>query len=292
MWNSGLILGPLLGMWVFPEKQAALGPGGRTLVNAGFLAAAVLAAGLLVCLALWRPAVTGAAQGRREADSDGPADPLRLRAFWLMAFIGNFMCYVVIGVLRHLYEELATHQWADVQAAAARHHALLAAMAAAGVLTYAVLYFAHRWHYRLVRHLAWQAALTGGLLLVALTGSVAWSAVGFIAIGCGTAFVYSGSLFYSVEGRDETTHMAGWHEAVLGAGSVVGLFLAGHAPKLLEAFGVAQPYWLIRSPYVTAAGLFAVGILVQLGVYAHHARRFTAPGPADRGARQPGPPPP
>ena len=274
MWNCGLVLGPLLGMLVYPEREAVQGPDGRVLVNAAFRTASGLAAGLWVCLAVWRPRVPEADEVRRGLEREGGRDPVRLRAFWLMAFVANFMAYVVIGVLRHLYEKLASYQWADEQAAAERHHMLLVIMAVAAVLTYVVLFVAHRWHYRLKRHVAWQAAVAAGLLLVALTGSVAWSAVGFVVIGAGTAFVYSGSLFYSIEGHDTTTHMAGWHEAVLGSGSLAGLLLTGHVPKLLEALGVESPYWLVRSPYLAAAALLGVGILVQLAIYAHHARRF------------------
>lgn len=286
MWTSGLIVGPLLGMLVYPEEQAARGPDGPALVNVAFYTAAGLAAGLVVCLALWRSHVPHADEVRSHVEREARRDPVRLRAFWLMAFIANFMSYIVLGVLRHLYEELASDQWGADQAAAARHHGLLAILSAASVVTYAVLYFAHRWHYRLKRHILWQVAMAGGLLLVTLTDSVAWSAVGFVVIGCGTAFVYSGSLFYSIEGKDETSHMAGWHEAVLGLGSLSGLLLTGHVPKLLTWLKVTgDSHWLIRSPYLAATVLFGVGIVVQLAVYARHARRFApadASAPAER----------
>lgn len=276
MWNSGLILGPLLGMLVYPRLEAVAGADGRALVNVAFYTASGLGVGLVVCLALWRPTVPDADEVREHLEREGGRDPARLHAFWLMAFVANFMAYIVIGVLRHLYEDLASHLWAAEQAATWRHHALLTTMATASVLTYIVLCFAHRWHYRLKRHLAWQILLAGGLLLVALADDVMWAGVGFVVIGAGTAFVYSGSLFYSIEGKDTRTHMAGWHEAVLGLGSLSGLLLAGHVPGLLSRLGVTDGDVLVRSPYVAAVVLFGIGILVQLWIYAHHARRFSS----------------
>ena len=210
---------------------------------------------------------------RRGLESEGRRDPVRLRAFWLMAFVANFMAYVVIGVLRHLYEKLASAQWADAGTASGRHHTLLVIMAVSSVATYAVLVFAHRWHYRLKRHLAWQVALAGGLLLVSLTGDVVWAAVGFVVVGAATAFVYSGSLFYSIEGTDEHTHMAGWHEAVLGFGSMCGLLLSGYVPTVLGWLDISDREWSIRSPYLAAVAMFAVGIVIQLAIYISRHRR-------------------
>jgi MFS family permease len=277
MWTLGLLVGPLLGMWIYPEEAEARGPDGRQLVNLAFYTASILAAGMLACLAAWRPRVPPAAEVQHHLRQDGGRDPVQLRAFWLMAFVANFMCYVVLGVVRHLYENLASHQWADQQEASARLHALLAIMAAAGAITYGVLYFAHRWHYRLKRHLAWQAILAGGLLLVALAGAdLVRSVVGFIIIGIGTSFIYSASLFYSMEGKDQSSHMAGWHEAVLAAGSLFGLLLTGHVPELLALCGVTDEDVLVRSPYVAAVVIFAIGIVVQWAIHAAHRPRFAA----------------
>lgn len=280
MWTCGLLVGPLLGMLIYPEEKEARGPGGRDLINVAFHTASLLAVGMVLGLLAWRPRVPNAAEVQLHLQGDGGRDPVRLRTFWLMAFVANFMCFVVLGVVRHLYENLAAHQWAGQQEASRRLHALLAIMAAAGAVTYAVLYFAHRWHYRLKRHLFWQVALAGGLLLVALAGAdLLWSVVGFIIIGVGASFIYSASLFYSMEGKDETSHMAGWHEAVLAGGSLFGLLLTGHVPDLLSALGVENEYWQVRSPYLAAAVIFALGIAVQWAIHAAHRRRFAPQSP-------------
>jgi MFS family permease len=110
-------------------------------------------------------------------------------------------------------------------------------------------------------------ALAGALVLVALTGSFFWSAVAFAIIGVAVAFVYSGSLFYSIEGTQASTHKAGWHEGIIGLGVACGLMLTGHMPWLLSLVGVADRPWQMRSPYVLTAALVLVGVLVQLAVY-------------------------
>ena len=207
------------------------------------------------------------------APLDGAPDPVTLRAFLMMSYVANLMCYVVLGVLRQLYEALADFQWHG-RGAAQIHSWLLVLLAGASCTTYAVLYFAHRWPYRLKRYVLYQAIMVCGLVLIATTGSVPLVAGGFALVGVATSFFYSGSLFYSIEGRAESKHMAGWHEMIIGMGNLGGLLLAGNVPTLLRSMGMTSNEWLIRSPYLVVAGLFAAGGALQLAIYAWHRRRF------------------
>ncbi len=273
MWCAGATFGPFLGSFIYPSDLVAAGPDGRAAINLVFYAAAALALGTLLFLLLWRSAQPAAAEVRRHIAAETPRDPARLRAFLLMAYVGNFMCYVVIAVLRNLYQKLASQQWAD-QEPARKDFVLLTALGLASTLMFLAMFFAHRWPYRLKRHIFAQLALVAAVAVVALTGSFWVSVAAFLVIGVASSFIYSGSLFYSIEGTTESSHMAGWHECVLGLGGVCGLLFSGFSPSLLRHLGVESDYWLVRTPYLVAAGIFALGIVVQLAIYQRHRPQF------------------
>jgi MFS family permease len=275
MWCAGTVLGPLFCLWFYPKEPAALGEGGRAAINTLFYISAALAGAMALFLIPWRSRAPQPAEAAAHEGDDGPCDPVRLRTFRLMSYMANFMCYVVLAVLRQLFEALANEQWAG-QDPVARHCWLLVLLAAPSTAAFVVMYYAHRWSYRLKRHLAAQGLLAAAMVLVALSGNVYWLAVSFVVIGVTTSLIYSGSLFYSVEGQSASSHMAGWHEAVLGAGGACGLLLSGQIPWLLARLGVESQYWLMRSPYLLAAGVFVLGILLQLAVYARFASGFRA----------------
>jgi len=273
MWCAGATFGPFLGSLIYPSELSAALPDGRAAINLVFYAAAALALGTLVCLLLWRNEPPCDAEVRRHIAAETPRDPARLRAFLLMAYVGNFMCYVVIAVLRNLYQRLASQQWAGQQPAR-KDFVLLTALGLASTLMFLAMFFAHRWPYRLKRLVFSQVALVAAVAVVALTGNFWVSLAAFLVIGVASSFIYSGSLFYSIEGTTEESHMAGWHEAVLGLGGVCGLLFSGFSPSLLRLLNVESDYWLVRTPYLVAAGIFALGIVVQLVIYQKHRPQF------------------
>ena len=324
MWCLGTLAGPLLSRWVYPVESVVGSAGGRQAVNAAFYWSSAMAVGVAVLMALWRTRIPpagevhaehlseagracnllhaeSAAESRprvqqvsspNDAPDEPPRDPARLRAFLLMSYVANLMCYVVLGVLRQLYEALANHQWKGREAAHI-HAWMLVLLAGASCAMFAVLYFAHRWPYRIKRYVFWQAVMVCGLMAIATTGNIPLVAAGFILVGVATSFFYSGSLFYSIEGRAESKHMAGWHEMIIGLGNLAGLLLAGNVPALLGKMGVRDEEWLIRSPYLVVAGLFAAGAAVQLAIYARHRPRFAAEHDQVHDPGNPaGPPPP
>lgn len=273
MWCFGTLVGPLLAGLIYPDESAIRSPGGRAAVNVAYFWSAGLAVGVVALLLLWRVRIPAGQETLSADHREAPPDPVKLRAFLLMSYVANLFCYIVLAVLRQLYEALADYQWKGRDPARI-HSLLLVLLAGASCATFAALYFAHRWPYRIRRYVFWQAVMVGGLVLLATTASVPVAAAGFITVGVATSFFYSGSLFYSVEGRDESKHMAGWHEMIIGLGNLGGLLLAGSVPSLLRAAGIAEEKWLNRSPYLLAAALFAVGAAVQIGIYAWHRKGF------------------
>jgi len=277
MWCAGTVLGPFLGRFLYPSEAIAAGAGGREAINLAYYASAAVGLVALILLALWRPRLPGAEEVAAHRASEAAHDPAQLRAFLWMAYVANFMCYLILGVLRNLYEALARYQWAGREPEKICF-GLLVLLAASGTVTFLAMFFMHRWSYRLKRHIFVQVLTAAALAVVALSGSVLWAVVGFLVIGACTSFIYSGSLFYSIEGRDESSHMAGWHEAVLGAGSGIGLLVSGFMPWALGALDVADSYWRMRSPYLVAVVVFMIGIVVQLVIYRRHRPQFAVNG--------------
>lgn len=271
MWCAGTALGPLVGGWIYPN-QKALAAGGADIFLPAFIASAVMGLLTAVLLAVWRPHVPQQDEVRRHAAAESPHCPARLKAFMGMSFLANFVAYVVLGNMRQVYEGLAKFQWGEN--APQWHSWLLVLLAGASTLMFTFLFLAHRWAYRLKRLLFWQLAMAGGLLAAALLADPLLAAAGFLLIGIATSFVYSGSLFYSVEGKTETTHMAGWHEAFIGLGSLVGILVMGHAPDMAAALGIGNEVWQLRSPYLLAAGLVTCGMTAQLLIYLRHRPDF------------------
>ena len=272
MWCAGTLVGPLIGTQLYPSEVTMAGPHGREAINAVFWTGAALSVGVLVCTVLWRSRPPRAEEVDRHVQSEAPRDQVLLRTFMMMSFVANFTAHLVVTVLRQLYQKLAEHHWQG-QGPADRQFWLLVVLATTGTAMFTLLYFAHRWSYRLKRYLVFQLAMALGLLMATMTANLALSVAGFVLVGLANSFIYSGSLFYSIEGTDETTHLAGWHEAVLGLGSLCGLLLSGYVPTMLGWLGISDPEWSIRSPYLAATAMFAVGIVVQLTIYISRHRR-------------------
>jgi MFS family permease len=272
MWCAGTILGPLVGGKIYPAPEA-LAAGGANIFLPAFAASVIMGLLMAALLAIWRPTPPSAKEISRVAADARPRCPQRLKAFMGMSFLANFLAYIVLGNMRQVYEGLAKHQWGT--SAPHWHSWLLVLLASASTLMFIYLFVAHRWAYRLKRLLFWQLAMAAGLIIAAMFQEPLWAAAGFLIIGVGCSFVYSGSLFYSVEGRSEQTHMAGWHEAFIGLGAVAGILGMGHAPDLAALLGITDPLWQLRSPYLLAAGLVVVGVVLELFVYLKHRPQFT-----------------
>jgi MFS family permease len=279
MWCAGTILGPLVGSLLYPSEQTIAGPDGRQAINAVFYAGIVLGLATVACVALWRNRLPTDAEVADHIRIEPAHGRQLLRTFMRMSFIANFMAHLVVTTMRQLFEGLAHVQWQG-RNATDRHFWLLVALATAGTAMFALLFHVHGWSYRLKRFIAFQAMLAAGLLAATLTDNLPTVLAGFVVIGLANSFIYSGSLFYSIEGTDESTHMAGWHEAVLGSGSICGLLLPGYVPTLLKVLGV-PPDWplLIRTPYLAVAAMCVGGIGLQLAIYARSRRAIATATP-------------
>lgn len=279
-WSIGTLVGPVLSGLLYPPEAVVYGEAGREAVNRVFVIASGLAALMFLLLAAWRVRIPPREEVLTEAAGEEPHDPQRLKAFLRMSYVVNMMCYLVISVLRQLYEALADHHWHG-RGPAQIHSGLLVVLASAATVTFAGLYVAHRWPYRLRLFVLAQGLMVAGLVLIAGSASIPVAGIGFAMVGAAASFFYSGSLYYSIEGREESQHLTGWHETVIGVGKLGGVLL-GLAPSVIGRLGVFPPGLLVRSPYISVAVIFTAACLVQLAIYARFRPRFLSSG---RGAR-------
>jgi len=263
-WSLGTLAGPLLSGWLYPPESVVYSAAGRDAINRVFFVSAGLAVAMAVLLAAWRPHIPSV-EGSCGVEEEPPHDPGLLRAFLRMSYVANLLCYVVLGVLRQLYEALADHLWHG-SGPAQIHSGLLAVLAAASTATFAVLAVAHRWPCRIRRFVLFQILMVAGLALIAGTSAVWLAAAGFAMVGVAAGFFYSGSIYYSLQGRQGARHLAGWHEAVIGLGKLGGILL-GLAPALLARLGMRSEEFLVRSPYVVLVCLAVAASCVQLCIY-------------------------
>ena len=247
-WSTGKTLGFLIG--------------GVLLACCGFRAVYLAGAASVVVAFVLLPkgravaaAVTAvAAQPATDATrSDAPGDPARLRRFLLMAWVANTAAYGAFGILtHHLPQWFAQHGWD-----AARYGWFLGAILASQTVVFVLLAGPVR--------LAWSAwrlwlpqalALVAVALIPVLPDLAALLLVApVIGLGCGVC--YTASIFYSLEAATARGRNAGIHEGLIGAGGFLPPLVAG----LLVRAGLG-----LAAPYLLAAGLLAVALVVQIAL--------------------------
>ena len=115
--------------------------------------------------------------------------------------------------------------------------------------------YSTRWHYRIA-----PLVLMQGLAILCLIGiwwidNIIFWVFAFAIIGVSVAFTYFGSLYYGLHMHSDKGNKSGWHEAVLGFGSLLGPLFGGLA---------ADSTLGIKSPYLLCAGVIFIGIIVEL----------------------------
>jgi len=78
------------------------------------------------------------------------------------------------------------------------------------------------WHVRPRAMLAWAVVLLGSFLMVTLWGNWPAMIVGQLLLGVAMGWIYSGSLYFGMVLSDGSTEHGGYHEALIGLGSILG----------------------------------------------------------------------
>ena len=121
-------------------------------------------------------------------------------------------------------------------------------------LTFYGLGLSHKWRYRALPLILFQLVTLVGLVVIFTAHSLPLFFVAFVFVGVGRGMTNFSSLFYSVNITSQRGSSAAIHETVLGTGFLLGPLIGG---------AVAQRFSL-KAPYLAAAAVVAVGILIQI----------------------------
>ena len=249
-WTSGVVLGPVVAGVLWP-----LGPGVVFWSVGG-----VAMCGLL--LILCTPSRVPGGGVVDEADDYERAHPL-VNALLRLAWIAGFVAGAVSGLIRTTFPNLGLtigYSWAAVGV-------LLAFPYLGQLIVFAVARTTDRWQNRKWPLSASMMIAAVGVLCAYAFQAKAVYALAFVLCGSAQAAAFVSSQFYTLHGRKEGRgRMAGFHEAVIGAGFFVGPLIGG---------SVAQ-YFSLRTPYLAAAILCLAGILVAKAAWRPLAQRARA----------------
>ena len=235
-WSSGLVVGPLVAGRIWNDELPNL----PFVICAGIGVVCVL---ILLATSGGGPGVHRADESRAE-DAPGTNDHPLWSLFMRLAWIGNFASWFTGAAIQTMFPKLAlttmglTHSTVGV---------LIFCYWAALMTAFFLARTTQRWQFKM-----WPLIAAEGTSMLALltAGLFARSAttfgICFAICGICSGVTYVSSLFYSINGPPETcARRTGYHEAVLGAGSLAGGLICG---EIATALG-------LRVPYLVAAGL-------------------------------------
>ena len=227
----------------------------------------VFAAAIILLLLVFMQTVRG---GNRSSNSAGPepmgeapVDPTLTRQFLYLAWIANFAAWFSRGLTNVVFPKLANELGMGERLIGM----VIATFLAGQLLTFIYLRRQSGWQYRLWPlgvALVWAAA---GMTVAYFARTPVVFTAGFAMAGMGAGVTYFASLYYSLQGHvGSRGARSGIHEAVLGSGVFFGP-LAG---------GAVANYVDLHTPFLLAAGVFALTALVISVVWSRTVRRTRA----------------
>ena len=198
-----------------------------------------------------------------EPPSSTAPSPALKHACLRIARIANFGLWFSLGVLRQLSPKLTV----EMGIPARTFGNLMLTLGVVQTLMFLWLgtHRSTRWHYRFLPLICLQfLAAIGFTGIWFLRQPVLW-ATAFGAIGVCGAVTYFSSMYYSLHGQQDKGDKSGWHEAILGSGTLLGPFLGGvFADSTLG----------VKSPYLLCAGVIYICICVEGFIWRRAGGRF------------------
>jgi predicted MFS family arabinose efflux permease len=170
------------------------------------------------------------------------------RAFQQMAWVANPFACVAAFTLLAMIPELALKLGLSTTLAGL----FCSIWFFARLVSFVLLWRWAGWHYRFRWLLAGYILLVAGFIAVLTAQDLWWLSIGQIAFGFAVGLLYYSSLFYSMDVGAARAEHGGIHEAVMGAGNLVG-----------PGVGAVS---LLLAPRSEHAGVLAVGGLLGLGL--------------------------
>jgi MFS family permease len=241
-WSTGITLGPTVSGYLYRDVNP---------FKPFYLAAAV---GLFTIIAIFlcktKPIPETEEKEGQSIEALFPTPAVR-RNYLNMARCANFASWFALGVLRWLAPKLTK----EMGILPTTFGNLMLALGGVQTLTFLFLGtgYSTRWHYRLGPLLIVQ-----GLAILSFVGiwrfqhTILWMCA-FAVIGVSVAFTYFGSLYYGLDRHIDKGNKSGWHEAVLGVGSLLGPFIGGIAAD--SRLGPQSPYLICAVVIVIAIGV-------------------------------------
>jgi DHA1 family multidrug resistance protein-like MFS transporter len=239
-WSAGLTMGFLFAGFLFSFD-----------IRAPFLLGICLIA--VVILLLWRQPVPSemmdepAKKVFLETEKERPEDA---RRFLYIAWCANFVSWYIAGTVRNLFPKLGTELGFSIRLIGI----LIFFMMLAQTIMFFILGRTHKWHYRLYPILLFQAFAIISLVMLAVFSNTLYFIAAMVFLGLSTGITYFSSLLYSLYGFIDKGKKSGIHEAFIGAGTFLGPLIGGFSAHNLG----------IRSPYLVAALLLGVAIIVEI----------------------------
>lgn len=191
-------------------------------------------------------------QARREGETHSVMHGLGPRSFQRMAWLANPFACVAAFTLLAMIPELARRMGLSTTMAGLFCSIWFFARLAAFV----VMWQWQGWHYRFRWLLAGYILLIVGFATVLTADGLLWLSVGQVAFGLAVGSLYYASLFYSMDVGEARAEQGGIHEAMMGAGNLVG-----------PGIGALSLLIAPQSPHAgvwSVSGVLAMGLAVLL----------------------------
>ena len=192
------------------------------------------------------------AEGRETTEILFPTPAVRRRHLNISR-CANFASWFALGVLRWLAPKLTKEMGIPTMV----FGNLMLALGGFQTITFLLLGtgYSTRWHYRLGPLVIVQTLAIISFLIIWWSQNMLVWFCAFVVIGISVAFSYFGSLYYGLDQHIDKGNKSGWHEAVLGFGSLLGPFIGGVAAD--SKFGT-------QSPYLVCAIVILAAIIVEI----------------------------
>jgi DHA1 family solute carrier family 18 vesicular amine transporter 1/2 len=251
-WSSGLMIGPLIGGFLFK-----LGPRVPFLFTyAGCLAGMAL----VLYSSQHRPSAPDA--GARTESPDNAVDASSADRFLKIAWLGNFTCWFVLGMTRYVYPKIVL----ALGLSATDHGVFMFVIGLFQTLSFLLLGLFSAWHFRF--RLIVAAEMVAALVYVGFSlASSRYSILLLCALaGCCNGFLYFSSLYYSLFSFSRKGSRSAIHESMIGLGMFLGPLFAG---IIAARFGLRVPFAVVPVPVL---------IVIAAQYVLHRRTPKTAPG--------------
>ena len=245
-WSTGITMGPSVSGYMYKDSQPFIPL---------YLAAGV---GLMTFITIYfcdsQPDESIVRKQLDQTQTLFPSTSERMKHLNI-ARCANFASWFALGVLRWLTPKLTK----EVGIRPSTFGNMMLALGGMQTITFLFLGtgFSTRWHYRIGPLVFMQGLAILCFIGIWFMDSLTFWTIAFAVIGISVAFTYFGSLYYGLHMHSDKGNKSGWHEAVLGLGSLLGPLFGGI---------VADSSLGHKSPYLLCAAVIFIGIVVEIFV--------------------------